>query len=70
MLPSSVAISVATVLDMFALVPTEGPTGLRAEHEKFPQDYEAEKAQQQFYRDEQIRSDQRWLDWALEPIGR
>ena len=55
---------------MFALVPTEGPTGLRAEHEKFPQDYEAEKAQQQFYRDEQIRSDQRWLDWALEPIGR
>jgi len=31
---------------------------------------EAEKAQQQIYHDEQIRSDQRWLDWALEPIGR
>ena len=31
---------------------------------------EAEKAQQQFYHDEQIRSDQQLLDWALEPMAR
>jgi hypothetical protein len=29
---------------------------------------EAEKAQEQIYRDEQIRSQQQFLDWALEPI--
>jgi hypothetical protein len=31
---------------------------------------EAEKAQQHIYHDEEIRSEQRWLDWALEPMGR
>jgi hypothetical protein len=31
---------------------------------------EAEKAQEQFFHDEQIRSDQELLDWALEPMGR
>jgi hypothetical protein len=31
---------------------------------------EAEKAQQQIYHDEEIRSQQQLLDWALEPMGR
>lgn len=31
---------------------------------------EEEKAQQQFYHDEQIRSDQQMLDWAFEPMER
>jgi hypothetical protein len=41
-------------------------------HDQAPPDpfAEAEKAQQQFYHDEQIRSDQKLLDWALEPMGR
>jgi hypothetical protein len=41
-------------------------------HDQAPPDpfAEAEKAQQQIYHDEQIRSDQELLDWALEPMGR
>ena len=31
---------------------------------------EAEKAQQRFYHDEEIRSRQQLLDWALEPLGK